>query len=142
MLSYLPTASKSFFCTLYDLEVQIRLFEADGDSPSRGARADPDGEPASINRRLTHIAYAAPQSGAAIDTLRQLPLNTGQKSRLSSAAQREIHMTIQVKPSRTELGAEIIGADLMQALDDATFVQVRAAFYHHEVIYFRGQALE
>ena len=50
-------------------------------------------------------------------------------------------MTIQVKPTGAALGAEIIGADLTQPLDDATFAQIRAAFYQHEVLYFRGQAL-
>jgi taurine dioxygenase len=50
-------------------------------------------------------------------------------------------MTIQVKSSGSVLGAEITGADLTQPLDDATFAQIRAAFYRHEVIYFRGQAL-
>jgi taurine dioxygenase len=50
-------------------------------------------------------------------------------------------MNIQVKPSGSALGAEIIGADLTQPLDDATFAQIRAAFYQHEVLYFRGQAL-
>lgn len=50
-------------------------------------------------------------------------------------------MAIQVKPSGGVLGAEIIGADLTRPLDDAAFAQIRAAFYQHEIIYFRGQAL-
>lgn len=50
-------------------------------------------------------------------------------------------MALQIKPCGTALGAEITGADLTQALDGATFSQIRAAFYQHEVIYFRGQAL-
>lgn len=50
-------------------------------------------------------------------------------------------MTIQVKPTGSALGAEVIGADLTQPLDDATFAQIRAAFYRYEVLYFRGQAL-
>lgn len=50
-------------------------------------------------------------------------------------------MSIQVKPSGSALGAEIVGVDLTQPLDDATFAQIRAAFYRHEVLYFRGQAL-
>lgn len=50
-------------------------------------------------------------------------------------------MTIQIKPTGAALGAEIIGADLTKPLDDATFAQIRAAFYQHEVLYFRGQAL-
>ena len=50
-------------------------------------------------------------------------------------------MTIQVKPRGSALGAEIVGADLTRPLDDASFAQIREAFYQHEVIYFRGQAL-
>lgn len=50
-------------------------------------------------------------------------------------------MTIQVKPSGSALGAEIIGADLTQPLDEETFAQIRAAFYQNEVIFFRGRAL-
>ena len=50
-------------------------------------------------------------------------------------------MTIEVKPSGSALGAEIIGVDLTRPLDDATFAQIRKAFYQHEVIYFRGQVL-
>ena len=48
-------------------------------------------------------------------------------------------MPIQVKPSGTALGAEIIGADLTRPIDDASFAQIRDAFYQHEVLYFRGQ---
>jgi len=36
-------------------------------------------------------------------------------------------MNIQVKPSGSALGAEIIGADLTQPLDDATFAPIREA---------------
>ena len=50
-------------------------------------------------------------------------------------------MPLQIKPSGSALGAEITGADLTQALDDATFAHIRAAFYQHEVVFFRGQAL-
>jgi len=50
-------------------------------------------------------------------------------------------MTIQVKPTGSALGAEIVGADLTRPLDEAAFAQIRAAFYQYEVIYFRGQAL-
>ena len=50
-------------------------------------------------------------------------------------------MPLQIKPSGSALGAEISGADLTQPLDDATFAQIRAAFYQHDVIYIRGHAL-
>lgn len=48
-------------------------------------------------------------------------------------------MAIQVRPSGAALGAEILGADLTQPLDDATFAQIRDAFYTHEVVFFRGR---
>jgi taurine dioxygenase len=50
-------------------------------------------------------------------------------------------MPIQVKPTGAALGAEIIGADLTRPLNEATIAQIRAAFYQHEVIYFRGRVL-
>ena len=50
-------------------------------------------------------------------------------------------MAIQVKPTGAALGAEIIGADLTQPLDDVTFAQIRDAFYQHEVLYFRGHEM-
>ena len=50
-------------------------------------------------------------------------------------------MTLQVKPTGAALGAEIIGADLTQLLDDMAFAQIRAAFYQYEVLYFRGREL-
>ncbi len=50
-------------------------------------------------------------------------------------------MAIQVKPTGAALGAEIVGADLTKPLSDADFAQIRAAFYEHEVLYFRGREL-
>ena len=50
-------------------------------------------------------------------------------------------MTVLIKPTGFALGAEVVGADLTKPLDDTTFAQIRAAFYKHEVLYFRGQAL-
>ena len=49
--------------------------------------------------------------------------------------------TLQIKATGAALGAEVIGADLTKPLDDATFAQIHAAFYQHEVLYFRGQQL-
>jgi taurine dioxygenase len=48
---------------------------------------------------------------------------------------------IAVRPTGAALGAEIIGADLAQPLDDAAFAQIRDAFYRYEVLYFRGREL-
>lgn len=50
-------------------------------------------------------------------------------------------MTLQVRPSGAALGAEIVGADLTQPLSDSDFAQIRAAFYRHEVVFFRGREL-
>ena len=50
-------------------------------------------------------------------------------------------MSIEVIPSGDALGARIEGVDLTRPIDDATFDAVRSAFYAHEVVYFRGQAL-
>ena len=50
-------------------------------------------------------------------------------------------MPLQVKPTGAALGAEITGADLTRPLNDTDFAVIRAAFYAHEVLYFRGQAL-
>lgn len=77
---------------------------------------------------------------SAIDTRRPLPLNAKFESRYTSLRD-NFSMPIQVKPTGAALGAEITGADLTKPLDDASFAQIRAAFYQHEVIYFRGQEL-
>ncbi len=47
----------------------------------------------------------------------------------------------EVIPTGAALGAEIRGVDLTQEIDDATFQQVKAAFYRHEVVFFRGREL-
>src|SRR5262245_31134310 len=44
-------------------------------------------------------------------------------------------MSIQIKPTAPALGAEAIGADLTQTLHNATFAQIHAAFYEHEVLH-------
>ena len=50
-------------------------------------------------------------------------------------------MSIRVIPTGAALGACIEGVDLTRPMDDATFQQVRSAFYEHEVVYFRGAEL-
>ena len=48
---------------------------------------------------------------------------------------------IQIRPTGAALGAEVIGVDLTQPLDDAAFAQIRDAFYQYEMLYFRGREL-
>ena len=50
-------------------------------------------------------------------------------------------MSLKVIPSGAALGAEISGVNLTENMDDATFEQIRQAFYRHEVVYFRGLEL-
>jgi taurine dioxygenase len=48
---------------------------------------------------------------------------------------------IRVRPLSAAIGAEIIGADLLEPLDDATFEQILAAWHQHLVILLRDQKL-
>jgi taurine dioxygenase len=48
---------------------------------------------------------------------------------------------IAVRKFGKHLGAEILGADLSQHLDDGTFARVAEAFFEHEVVFFRDQQL-
>src|SRR3954463_4851757 len=48
---------------------------------------------------------------------------------------------IRVRPLSPALGAEIIGVDLREPLDDATFEQILAAWHQHLVILLRDQKL-
>lgn len=50
-------------------------------------------------------------------------------------------MSIKITETGAALGACIEGVDLRKELDEATFAQVRNAFYEHEVVYFRGGEL-
>lgn len=50
-------------------------------------------------------------------------------------------MSIKITETGAALGACIDGVDLRKELDEATFAQVRNAFYEHEVVYFRGGEL-
>jgi taurine dioxygenase len=47
-------------------------------------------------------------------------------------------VALSIKKMGARLGAEIQGVDLSKPMDDATFEQIKQAFYEHEVIYFRG----
>jgi taurine dioxygenase len=48
---------------------------------------------------------------------------------------------LQCRPLTPQIGAEIHGVDLSQALDDAVLDQVRQALWQHGVIFFRDQHL-
>lgn len=50
-------------------------------------------------------------------------------------------MSIKITGTGAALGARIEGVDLRKTLDDATFAEVRRAFYEYEVVYFRGVEL-
>lgn len=50
-------------------------------------------------------------------------------------------MRIKVVESGAVLGAEIQGVDLTRPIDEATFAEIREAFFRHEVIWFRGQEI-
>lgn len=49
---------------------------------------------------------------------------------------------IEVRPSGSALGAEIIGVDLSTPMDQATFAEVHAAWLQNLVICFRGQNID
>ena len=48
---------------------------------------------------------------------------------------------LKVRPTGAALGAEILGVDLSQELDDATFYQIVDLWHEHEVVFFRDQKL-
>jgi taurine dioxygenase len=48
---------------------------------------------------------------------------------------------IDIRRGDAPVGAEIVGVDLSQDIDAATFDQIRAAYYEHSVIVFRDQRL-
>jgi taurine dioxygenase len=50
-------------------------------------------------------------------------------------------MHLKIIPTGDALGAEISGVDLTKEIDDATFDQIRQAFYQNEVVCFRNQEL-
>jgi taurine dioxygenase len=49
------------------------------------------------------------------------------------------YRTITVSPIAGSLGAEIAGVDLAQDLDDEVVAEIRRAWLHHLVVFFRGQ---
>jgi len=57
------------------------------------------------------------------------------------AASRSISSTFSVVASGVGIGAEILGVDLSEDLDEKTFSAVENAFYEHSVIVFRDQRI-
>lgn len=49
--------------------------------------------------------------------------------------------SIEIKPVSPSLGAEILGVDLRDGLDDETFAAIKQAYSDHGVIFFRDQQL-
>ncbi|MBI2297214.1 MAG: TauD/TfdA family dioxygenase [Betaproteobacteria bacterium] len=49
---------------------------------------------------------------------------------------------VTVIPTGAALGADVVGVDLLQRLDEATFKAVEAAWHEHLVLRFRGQRLD
>jgi taurine dioxygenase len=48
---------------------------------------------------------------------------------------------LEVRYPKAPLGAEIVGLDLSQDIDEATFLQIEQVFHERQVIWFRGQRL-
>ncbi len=48
---------------------------------------------------------------------------------------------LSVRPSGASLGAEVVGVDLSQDLDDTTFNRIVDLWHEHEVLFFRNQTL-
>src|SRR6266508_2371258 len=49
---------------------------------------------------------------------------------------------VDVRPIAGHIGAEILGVDLAQAVDEATVTAIRAALLRHRVIFFRSQTID
>jgi taurine dioxygenase len=60
---------------------------------------------------------------------------------MTTLASRKLEATFSAVPMDTGVGAEIVGIDLSKDMDDATFAEIRAAFYRHSVIVFRKQRI-
>ncbi len=62
-------------------------------------------------------------------------------SSMGLGARGEREMRIEVKPLSPAIGAEILGVDLAQDLDDEAFDRIRQAWYDYNVLLFRRQQL-
>ena len=49
---------------------------------------------------------------------------------------------IEIKLTGAPIGAEVIGVDLSQDLDEETFAQIEAAYDRHTVLVFRNQPMD
>ena len=61
--------------------------------------------------------------------------------RAAEGAVNVLYNRIKVEPLTGALGAEILGVDLAQPLDDEMFADIHQAFLDHLVIFFRDQSL-
>ncbi len=48
-------------------------------------------------------------------------------------------MAMEIKPLSSGIGAEVLGIDLRQTIDDATFTSIKKAWLDHVILLFRGQ---
>jgi taurine dioxygenase len=60
---------------------------------------------------------------------------------LHATALRTREPAFSIKPGRSPLGAEVIGIDLSQELDEVSFKELEASFYRHAVLVFRKQKI-
>lgn len=60
---------------------------------------------------------------------------------MSAVLSQSVQQNVSVVPLGRHVGAEIRGIDLSREMEDATFAQVRQAFYEHAVIVFRNQKI-
>ena len=51
------------------------------------------------------------------------------------------HQDLEIRPYATAIGAEVLGVDLAQPLDDDVWDEISKAFHDHLVIFFRDQKL-
>ncbi len=51
-------------------------------------------------------------------------------------------MTVDVRPLTNVIGAEVLGVDLRDELDDTTIAEIRAAWHDHKVLFFPGQLID
>jgi alpha-ketoglutarate-dependent taurine dioxygenase len=68
-------------------------------------------------------------------------METGMETGPAHVEAKPRHTAFAVRPLSPALGAEIVGVDLAQEIDDRTFAQIRDAWHEHLVILLRDQEL-